>query len=53
MLKPLCIKGHYQQSEQKIHGTGKIFSNYKSDKRSISRLYTELLYVCILLLSHV
>ena len=32
---------------------GKTFANYKSDKRSISRIYKELLYVHILSLSHV
>ena len=32
---------------------GKTFANYKSDKRSISRIYKELLDVHILLLSHI
>ena len=32
---------------------GKIFANYKSDKRTKSKTYNELLYVHILLLSHV
>jgi hypothetical protein len=40
--KPLYIKGKNYQSEKTDYKWEKIFANYSSDKRLISRVYKEL-----------
>jgi hypothetical protein len=42
-LKTLCIRGHSQQIKKATYRMEKIFANYISDKRLISKIYKECL----------